>query len=810
MKMQDRVFESNRIDVYQTIEQFMKQGTEGLHIVLSMSEKTSFMYDEKKYNLGYGDFFLLNKPLHLGDFKKNTGEVIFIVLQLEGHNQKLLYNKQHLNGNSAISTSSSDIEFKNLLVRLLGEYYNTNRDSTNTINAIYYRMLEIVFTEYFSEENRFFSSDNSKDDELFFQIINYIDENYQHRLTLNEIAQKFYLSSSTLSKFFQKKAGKKFLTYVTERRLNIAEQKIRHTQAPIIQIALDTGFPNVSSFNKAFKEKYQATPAKYRKDCEEKEEEQTDDEFVSTEIEKLISSTNKRTAFYEEYQINVQNGLNGKLSNWKYLVNLGSIESVLQYGFKEQLVDTQKMIGYFYGRVWGLFDEEIISLQTAGAEKINFRKIEKVIDLMLSNDLVPFLEIGDKPFIINRNTNRRVFSNKTGSLPFFENKEWEKILEAFIRFAINRWGKEEVSKWHFELWKTNLTVTLDKDEFMKDGKLYDQETELYIDRFNHVNKILKRFIPKCKLGGCGLSVDLEKPFMERFIKRWGKEIVKPDFFSIYLYPMNSIDEEGSQIENRISPDQTYFSKNLKLVRTILDRGNFKQIPLVVTEWNFSISNRNYLQDSCFKAAFIFKSILDSVEYVDGLGYWLLSDLYGEFNDTHQLIHGGAGLITKDNIKKPAFYAFEFLSQMGSQVIHKTQDLLVTKDEDETIYLLMSNYKHLNQFYFLHDESEISSDFYLNIFEDTLPKEVTIHLKGVDVSNYRIKSQVVNSKNGSLINNISRVGNQRILRQREIDYLRNISVPLFEVELNKTEEDGLTIKNNLIANEIRLVTIEKLV
>lgn len=249
---------------------------------------------------------------------------------------------------------------------------------------------------------------------------------------------------------------------------------------------------------------------------------------------------------------------------------------------------------------------------------------------------------------------------------------------------------------------------------------------------------------------------------------------------------------------------------MKLVRTILDRGNFQQIPLVVTEWNFSISNRNYLQDSCFKAAFIFKSILDSVEYVDGLGYWLLSDLYGEFNDTHQLIHGGAGLITKDNIKKPAFYAFEFLSQMGSQVIHKTQDLLVTKDEDETIYLLMSNYKHLNQFYFLHDESEISSDFYLNIFEDTLPKEVAIHLKGVDVSNYRIKSQVVNSKNGSLINNISRVGNQRILRQREIDYLRNISVPLFEVELNKTEEDGLTIKNNLIANEIRLVTIEKLV
>lgn len=810
MTTKGSVFDSNKIDVFQNFEQFRLHGLEGLQIVLSVTEKTSFEYDTRKYNLSYGDFYLLNKPHHQCDFKLMNGSVIFIVLQLEGYNQKLMYKKNLISGNSAISTSSSDLEFRNLLVKLLGEYYNVNRENTNAINALYYRMLEIIFKEYFKEEREEFSTENTGDDELFFQIINYIDENYQHRLTLNEIAQNFYLSPSTLSKFFQKKAGKKFLTYVTERRLSIAEQKIKDTKDPIIQIALDTGFPNVSSFNKAFKEKYQDTPAQYRKSQSETNKTQNEARPVTDNIKKFITSSNKKTAFLQEVEIDAAQASTENFNKWKYLINLGSVESVLQYGFKEQLRDKKETIGFLYGRIWGLFADEIVSVPKNNGNKINFRKIEKAIDLLLSNDLIPFLEIGDKPFIINRNTNRRVISNKADKLPFFENKNWEQMVEEFIRFAINRWGREEVSKWRFELWKTNLTVTLDKEEFMKDGKLYDQETELYIDRFNKVNQILKRFIPKCQFGGCGLSVDLEKQFMERFIKRWSKETVRPDFFSIYLYPMNSVDESDLKNTNKLSPDQAYFPKNLKRVRTILNREGFKDIPLLITEWNFSISNRNYLQDSCFKAAFILKSILESMDFVDGLGYWLLSDLYGESKDTHQLIHGGAGLVTKDNIKKPAFYSFAFLSQMGPQIIYQTQDLLITKDEDENLYLLMSNYKHLNQFYFLHDESEISSESYANIFEDTLTKELQVHLTNVSLANYRVTSQVVNSNNGSLINNLSRVGNQRILRQKEIDYLRNISVPLLEVDRSKSRKEKLTINNQLLANEIRLVTLEKLV
>ena len=164
--------------------------------------------------------------------------------------------------------------------------------------------------------------------------------------------------------------------------------------------------------------------------------------------------------------------------------------------------------------------------------------------------------------------------------------------------------------------------------------------------------------------------------------------------------------------------------------------------ILVTEWNFSISNRNYLHDSCFKAAFVVKSILEASDYVSGMGYWLLSDLYGDFRDTNQLIHGGAGLISKDNIKKPSFYAFEFLSRMGQQLIHKGHDILITKDEDENLYLLMVNYKQLNQFYFLQDETVSNIEPYLNIYEDTLPKEFQVTINNIVPAQYRT-SQIVN-------------------------------------------------------------------
>lgn len=809
MENGNRRFDLSKIEVFHSTEQFAAQASEGLQIALSLSEKTSFEYDQRNYNLGYGDFFILNRPHQLYKMNVATGKVIFIVLLLEGYNQKLVYKKQLLQGSSTVATHNSDIKFKSLLVGLLREYYREDQKSNNAINAIYYRILDSVFENYFKEDLQNFEEDN-QDDELFFQIIDYIDGNYRRHITLTEIAQQFYLSTSTLSKFFQKKTGQKFLQYVTERRLLIAEQKVRTSTESMIQIALDTGFPNVSSFNKAFKEKYQETPARYRKLHDAQPIDHTDLESASKDIQKLISSENTTTVFHQKYQIDAESLVSAAFTNWNHLINLGTVQSILQYGFKEQLVDTKNSIHFLYGRVWGLFDEDTISLQAVNGYRMNFRKIEKVIDLMLRNNLIPFLEIGDKPFIINRNPNNRVVSSNYQKWLFFESKDWEEILEAFLRFAINRWGREEVSKWHFELWKTNLTVTLDKEEYMKDGKLYEQETELYIERFNRVHQIIKRLIPKAKLGGCGLSVDLEKQLMHSFIERWSQEAIQPDFFSIYLYPMNPVDYSPQVVENKLSANQAYFVKTLKQVRKLLERTAFQSLPILVTEWNFSISNRNYLHDSCFKASFVLKSILEATDYAAGLGYWLLSDLYGDFRDTNQLIHGGAGLISKDNIKKPAFYAFEFLSQMGKRVLYKGHDILITKDEDENIYLLMMNYKHLNQFYFLQEETVTNTEPYLNIFEDTLPKEIQVSFSNIAPAHYRLTSQIVNRECGSLVNNISRIGNQRILRQQEIDYLRNITIPFLEVKSIEPEQEKLVISQTLLANEVRLVKLEKLI
>ncbi|WP_113846008.1 GH39 family glycosyl hydrolase [Enterococcus durans] len=795
------------VEVYEDLEKFNQEAPKGVHILISLSDRASMEYDGKIVNLAYSDFFILNQPNFLENFHMITGEVILLLLRVEGNNQKLIFFREYLNGNSALLSREVDNEMKMLLLNLIEEYYQKEMNY-NAINSYYYQIVTLIFQYYLTNQEMVMSGSTDHEDELFFKVLNYIDQNFQQRISLNEIAEYFFVSSSYLSKFFKKMTGQNFLTYLTNKRLLLAEKKVKNTSDSMLQIALDTGFPNFNSFSKAFKNQYNETPSLYRKKYAHISEKNTHD-GIPPKIENLLKIKNQSHTIENAIEINTD--LNGtvKSESWNYLINLGSIDSILRYGFSNQIQDLQQEVHFKYGRVWQVLESDIIVDGQSGQE-VNFRKFDEVIDLLLDNDLIPFIELGDKPFIINKDTKRRIKGQRSPFL-FFENKNWERIFNKFMQHIINRWGRKEISKWKFELWKPNLTVMLDKDSFMKEGSLYKQETKLYLERFNKINQIIKSHVPGIEFGGCGFSIDLEDNYLEEFIDTWEKESIKPDFLTVYLYPMNPIStSKKSVFENHISTDKHYFKNKIVRLNQVLSQSSFSNIPIIVTEWNFSISNRNFLQDSCFKGAFVVRSILECASNVKGFGYWLLSDLYGDYNDTKQVIHGGAGLITKDNIKKPAFYAYQFLSQMGNQILFRNSELIVTKNRNENYHILMTNFKHLNQYYFLHDESEVDLAMYNNLFEDNLAEELTIKLCQLDQGYYRVKSQFINQENGSIVEQLAMIGDNSALRKQEISYLRNTAIPTLSLKTKKVADDGvLEFTQTIRSNEIRLITIEKM-
>lgn len=95
------------------------------------------------------------------------------------------------------------------------------------------------------------------------RVMDYIDANLAGRITLEDTAQAFSVSPSTLSQTFRRKNRVSFYAYVTQRRLESASSYIAQG-LPLGQIGQQVGFSDYSAFYRAFKHQYGISPREYR------------------------------------------------------------------------------------------------------------------------------------------------------------------------------------------------------------------------------------------------------------------------------------------------------------------------------------------------------------------------------------------------------------------------------------------------------------------------------------------------------------------------------------------------------------------
>lgn len=98
------------------------------------------------------------------------------------------------------------------------------------------------------------------------ELLGYIQNHYTEKITLSMLAKEFHLSEKYVSRYFVEHFYLPFSNYVVHLRLIHAKQLLETTEESITEIALQSGFSNVSYFIRAFKNAYDKSPLKYRKE----------------------------------------------------------------------------------------------------------------------------------------------------------------------------------------------------------------------------------------------------------------------------------------------------------------------------------------------------------------------------------------------------------------------------------------------------------------------------------------------------------------------------------------------------------------
>ena len=96
------------------------------------------------------------------------------------------------------------------------------------------------------------------------EILKYIDENIDHRLSLTEISRAFGYHPAYFSSFFSRMMGTTFSKYVMNSKISHACYLLETTAWPVERIAQELGFCDISHFIQRFKSIKHVTPMAYR------------------------------------------------------------------------------------------------------------------------------------------------------------------------------------------------------------------------------------------------------------------------------------------------------------------------------------------------------------------------------------------------------------------------------------------------------------------------------------------------------------------------------------------------------------------
>ena len=155
---------------------------------------------------------------------------------------------------------------KELCEQLIKIYEAKNDESESKITTqVRTKIILLQFILEMWEKGFIIENDKSGRNTIEKEMISYIQQNFMEKISLKEFGEQFHLSEKYISRYFKEHFHITLSQYITHLRLEHAKQLLQDTDTPVTEIAMQSGYQNVSYFIRSFKKTYGVSPLKYRK-----------------------------------------------------------------------------------------------------------------------------------------------------------------------------------------------------------------------------------------------------------------------------------------------------------------------------------------------------------------------------------------------------------------------------------------------------------------------------------------------------------------------------------------------------------------
>ncbi len=336
---------------------------------------------------------------------------------------------------------------------------------------------------------------------------------------------------------------------------------------------------------------------------------------------------------------------------FRLCVGAGRANEGLRADWQQQLRTVRRECGFRYVRFHGLLHDDMGVYQETrdGKPVYNWQYVDALFDGILEAGVKPFVELGFMPAAL-ASGEKTIFWWKGNVTPPKSYDKWEALTEALTRHFEERYGRDEVASWYFEVWnEPNL-------EYFWAGSQAD-----YFELYARAARAVKRVHAGYRVGGPATAGAAWAP---EFLRYCAEKDVPVDFVSTHSYNVDGyLDERGEQ-QLRLVRDKDVVGDDVLRVAAEIAASKHPAAELHFTEWSASYSSRDPVHDHYFSAPFILSRLKRVAGAAHSMSYWTFTDVFEEGGPGPTPFHGGFGLLNLQGLRKPAFYAYQFLNRLG--------------------------------------------------------------------------------------------------------------------------------------------------